>query len=75
MLKKQIKNLNSQISLKQSVKSTLQKELDSLKANSKDIIVSEHAMIRYLQRVYKLDLEKIEKEILTDDLKSKVKAS
>ena len=31
-------------------------------------------MIRYLQRVYKLDLEKIEKEILTDDLKSKVKA-
>jgi hypothetical protein len=34
--------------------------------------VTEHAIIRYLERVKGLDIEEIEKEILTDSLKDMV---
>ena len=44
----------SQITLKQSQINKYQKEIDLLQKNSDDIIISEHALLRYLQRVYKL---------------------
>lgn len=49
------------------------KEIDNIKVKSKEIIVSEHAIIRYLERVYGLDLLKIENEILPEREKEKIK--
>jgi|GEM_PF-1359864 len=46
-----------------------EEELQSLKESAKEIIVSEHAILRYLERVYKLDITKLYKEIVTEELK------
>lgn len=39
-------------------------KIQTLKGSHETIIISEHAIIRYLERVYGLDLEKIRQEIL-----------
>ena len=49
-----------------------QEELTKITSQSNSLIVSEHAMIRYLERVYKLDLFKIEAEIASAELFTKV---
>jgi DNA gyrase/topoisomerase IV subunit A len=67
------KALQNEIALKEKQLKKYKDELESLKKNSNEVIVSEHAIIRYLQRIYKLDLEKLEDEILTDDIKEKIK--
>lgn len=36
--------------------------------------ITEHAVLRYLERKYKLDLKQIEREILTDELKQNIEA-
>ena len=41
---------------------------------SDNIRVSDHAIIRYLERYYKLDIEKIKQEILTSEHKSAIKS-
>lgn len=40
----------------------LQLEIDKLKAAA--LVVTEHAIVRYMQRVYDIDLEQIKREIL-----------
>ncbi len=48
-------------------------EIKQLSAASDSLIVSEHAIIRYLQRVYALDLEKITQEIVPPTLSKEIK--
>lgn len=45
----------------------------SLLIDKKEIRLSEHAVLRYFERVEKRDLLEIEKEIITDELKNTVK--
>lgn len=65
-----IKSLEAKRSLVQSELSTKHKELNVLQhelnkaKRSTLLVVSEHAMLRYLERVYKLDLEKLHLEIV-----------
>jgi len=47
-------------------------EIKQLSSSQNKFIVSEHALLRYLQRVYELDLSKIEKEILTPETQLKI---
>lgn len=47
-------------------------EISSLQV--KDVVVTEHAIIRYLERVMGLDLDQLKSEILSDSLKHQVKA-
>lgn len=44
-----------------------QQEINKLEHNG-NIKVSEHAMLRYLERVKGIDLHEIEKEIITEDI-------
>jgi len=44
----------------------LQNSIDGI--NEKGIIVSDHAIVRYIERVKKMDIEQLKKEILTDDV-------
>jgi len=71
-LHSQKKALQSEISLKEKQLKNYKEELERLQLHSETLIVSEHAIIRYLQRVYKLDLEKVENEILTTEVKEKI---
>lgn len=50
----------------------INKEISSIKKNSK-LILSEHAMLRYLERSLKIDLKDIEAEIITDNLRTQYK--
>ena len=50
----------------------IQEEIKKLKEGNK-IIVSEHAMLRYIERVLGIDLKEIEKRILTDEVKEQYK--
>jgi len=52
----------------------INKQIKNLKAKSKDLIVSEHAIIRYLERAMGLDIEQVKKEILTEEVSAQHKA-
>lgn len=47
----------------------LENKIGSL-SNSKEPIVSEHAILRYLERIGGLDLEEIKNKILTTEIKN-----
>jgi len=71
-LNREFKELQSK---KDKLKHQLQKYNDEIKKLTSPqgrFIVSEHALLRYLQRVYELDLSKIEKEILTPETQEKI---
>lgn len=45
-------------------KTQLEKQInDLINANKKEIIVTDHAIIRYFERVLKLDVDKVRKEL------------
>ena len=50
----------------------IREEIKKLKEGNK-IIVSEHAMLRYIERVLGINLKEIEKCILTDEVKEQYK--
>ena len=50
----------------------IREEIKKLKEGNK-IIVSEHAMLRYIERVLGINLKEIEKRILTDEVKEQYK--
>jgi ribosomal protein L15 len=47
-------------------KDTIIFKMEQLK--SKELIISEHAILRYIERVLEINIEKIKSEILTDEI-------
>lgn len=45
----------------------LKKKIDSIESD-KGITVSEHAILRYMERIQKIDIKAIEKEIISDEV-------
>ena len=43
-------------------------DIESLK--DKELIITEHAILRYIERAMGLDIEKVKSEILTDEIKA-----
>lgn len=68
-LKAQQRLIGESMNKKLSQLQKYEEELNSIKERSKEIIISEHAILRYLERVYKLDTNKLYEEILTEELK------
>ena len=68
----QLKLIQEELRVKHSHLQKLQTELDHIKSSSNELIISEHALLRYLERVYKLDLEKLSSEIVPDTLKATI---
>lgn len=52
-------------------KETLQERIKELESGSKNLVVSEHALLRYFERVLGFDLEVIKNDILTDTVKAR----
>ncbi|MDD5651240.1 MAG: hypothetical protein PHF86_12625 [Candidatus Nanoarchaeia archaeon] len=65
-------DLNKEINRTQNDIQKNELEQKHLLEDSKKPIVTEHAIIRYLERVYKMDIEKIESEILTPDVETMI---
>jgi chromosome segregation ATPase len=66
-LKMDVSNKQKELNQKRKTIEQLKKTIESLKHNG-EIKVSEHAILRYLERVKGLDVSEIEKEILTQDV-------
>lgn len=56
-----------------SLKSKLSNEITALQNKNRTPIISEHALLRYIERVKGIDLEVLKGEILTDQLLASIK--
>ena len=65
-----IKALQSNLQKLKSQKSKVQSEIDQLTSSDGGLIVSEHALIRYMERVMDFDMSLIAGAMLEDQLKS-----
>ena len=77
-LASQLSTVNTDISLLQSHKNNIKDKIDKIKYDiemltDKDIQISEHAILRYLERVCLIDLDKIKNEILDDKTKTLIR--
>jgi chromosome segregation ATPase len=68
----QLQNINLDITTKQQQIQKYQEELKKLKT-SNDIIISEHAILRYIERVMKIDMVKLQHEIISKDFQNTLK--
>ncbi len=68
VLKKQKVSIGQEITAKNNQVIKVRNEIKKLNKKSKDIIVSEHAILRYLERVKKIDLDLLCGEILTKEV-------
>ena len=66
-LKIEIANKQKEYNAKLNAIKTLKEEIEKFQ-NNKNIKVSEHAIVRYFERVKGFDISDIEKEILTDEV-------
>jgi hypothetical protein len=65
---KQINDLKKQIKLSQQKLSALEKEYETIAFyNNTHPSISDHALVRYLERVKKFDFTEFRKEMLTSD--------
>jgi len=67
LLKIEISNKQKEYQSKLEIQKRLLSEISKL-SNTKELKVSEHAIIRYFERVKGYNLEEIEKEILSEDI-------
>ncbi len=66
--------LNKKVRDAQGTISKLDRDINKLTQRNKNIIVSEHAMLRYIERVMGMDMEKLKKQILPDLTQSQIRA-
>lgn len=72
ILKLEISNKQRELSLKDRLINELTDELNKLK-EVKTLRISEHAILRYLERIKNLNIKDIEEDILSSDVKNLVK--
>lgn len=69
---RELKLIQDEFKTKQEHLKKMNLELEELKKSSSELIVSEHALLRYLERVYKLDLQKLSQEIVPLSLRATI---
>ena len=67
-LKIEVANKQREYSFKMNAIKDIKSKIDDLEKKDNKIKVSEHAILRYLERVKGVDISEIEKEILSDDV-------
>ena len=72
LIKRERQLINERFSVAERNLRNTEEELKKLKTGNK-IIVSEHAVLRYLERTMELDLKAVENEILSEEVVSQYK--
>lgn len=73
-LKIELSNKNKEYSQKLNLINSIKKEIEQLeKIENNEFRVSEHAIIRYFERVKGIDIEEVQKEILNEKIKDMTK--
>ncbi len=70
---KELQVLNQRKSRESKLLTSILNEIKRLKGLDKELIVSEHALLRYLERIMGINLEDIKHEILNDKVASSIK--
>lgn len=70
---KEFKILSKNKSELEEYRKFLNSEINRIQNSNKEIIISEHAMLRYIERIKGINLDEIKTEILTPQLLSTVK--
>ncbi len=65
-------NVQREYEAKLNKKDVIIKEIAKLKTSGKTPIVSEHAILRYLEHYHHINLDAVRNEILTDRVKSQI---
>lgn len=71
-LELQGKDLKNEISAKKMTLNTLQQRIEKLLKQSEEVTISEHAILRYLERVVGVDIEQLADKILPPSEKALV---
>lgn len=71
-LREQSRNIKNQIREEERKLLAIKEKLESLTKKAVEPILTDHALVRYLERVKGIDIEKAKKEILSDKLKSMI---
>jgi len=66
-------DINQRLDALTNQKSKIEQEIKQLSESSKEVIISEHALLRYLERVKNVDLDSIKKEILTESFVASIR--
>lgn len=69
-VKNELKVVNQSLVDLEKSRQSVQNEINKLKV--KELIVSEHALLRYLERTFGVDLEEIKRQILTEEMKGRI---
>lgn len=72
LIRRERQLINERLSVAERNLRNTEEELKKLKTGNK-IIVSEHAVLRYLERTMELDLKAVENEILSEEVVSQYK--
>ncbi len=72
-LREEKKEIEEKISREQNTITRLQAEIERLKRGSAKVVISEHAILRYIERVMKVNLEEIKKKILPEEVEEKIR--
>ncbi len=73
-LKKQQNEVVGRISREQTALNQVRADIQKLTDRERPPVVTEHAMLRYLERVRGLDLEALKHEIMPSDVEKQIKA-
>lgn len=73
-IKRQRVLLGDQITLKNNQIQKFESEIKQLKAQNDGLIISEHAILRYIERVIGIDLEQIKSKIITKQTQKMVES-
>ncbi len=73
-LKDEQKLLSRQINDKNNQIENVENQIKKLKKDSNNLIVSEHALLRYIERVIGIDLDDIANNILTEEVVNQYKS-
>lgn len=71
LLKKDLSNLQQKINTNNETIANLNKQIRDI--SKTETIITEHAMLRYVERVLNIDLDEIKEAILTDEIKNQIK--
>lgn len=70
LVKVDLKAVNDKIVELERARQSILNEINKLKV--KDLIVTEHALLRFLERTYGVDLEQIKRQILTEEMRGRI---
>lgn len=73
-LKSEKANLERDIAHRQARVNRIKSDLENVRSTSESVIVSEHAILRYLERVEGIDIEAVKRKIVSRSAETQIKA-